>query len=164
MGDIFVDDLAIQAVNALRTFVQSLVSTVTIPSLQTTTVVIPTRIAPTGLGGFVDFNTDPIGDIIGRRVEALVSVVAEMPTAATLTEAASTIIQTLLTAGRKTLAEGGIQKLVFVDAKPNAALTKPDGTVVATREIRFEVLFEFLKHPEDPEDVISEIPLNLTVS
>lgn len=134
------------------------------PSLQATVVVTPVRISPTGLGGFVDLNIDPIGDIIGRRVDALVSVIAEMPTAATLTEAASTIIETLLTAGRKTLAEGGIQKLVFVDAKPDTALTKPDGTVVATREIRFEVLFEFLKHPEDSEDVISEILLNLTVS
>lgn len=158
------DDLAILAVNSLRTFVQSLVTTVTIPLLQKTVIVTPVRISPTGLGGFVDLNSDPIGDIIGRRVDALVSVIAEMPTAAALTEAASAIIQALLTAGRKTLAAGGIQKLVFVEAKPNAALTKPDGTVVATREIRFEVLFEFLKHPEDPEDVISEIPLNLTVS
>ena len=158
------DDLAVQAVNSLRTFVQSLVGTVTVPSLQATVIVTPVRITPTGLGGFVDLNIDPIGDIVGRRVDAIVIVLAEMPTAATLTEASSAIIQALLTAGRKTLVEGGIQRLVFADAKPAASQTKPDGTVVATREIRFEVLFEFLKRPEDSEDVISQIPLNLTVS
>jgi hypothetical protein len=159
-----VDDLAILAVNSLRTFVQSLVGAVIIPSLQTTVIVTPVRITPTGLGGFVDLNIDPIGDIVGRRVDAIVTVLAEMPTAAALTEASSAIIQALLTAGRKTLVEGGIQRLVFADAKPTTSQTKPDGTVVAIREIRFEVLFEFLKRPEDPEDVISAIPLNLTVS
>jgi hypothetical protein len=158
------DDLALQAVNALRTFVQSLVGAVTIPSLQTTVTIIPTRISPTGLGGFVDLNSDPIGDIIGRRVEAIVSIVAEMPTIATLPEATGAIVQALMTAGRATLLQGGIQRLVFVEAKPAAAVSKPDGSVAAIREIEFEVLFEFLKRPEEAEDVISEIPLNLTVS
>jgi len=163
-GELSVDDLARKAVTDLQQFIQSLIATVVLPSLQTKITVTPNRITPIGLGGFVAFNQDPRGEILGRRVDALVSVFAEMPTVMELAEGVSALIQALLTAGRKTLVEGGIQRLLFVDLEPVIVATRQDGSVFASREIKFNVQFEYLQRPEAAEDVIREIPIILNVN
>jgi hypothetical protein len=125
-----------------------------------TLLVAPTCVTPTGLGGFVGANEDPQGGILGRRLQATALVTVGASDVGTLNTAVTTVTRAFLGADRATFLEQGILRIVLDDIGPQATSGSGNDMTVE-RNLTFNVLYEFLKRPEKPEDVILEIPINL---
>jgi hypothetical protein len=149
------DPISVEALSALQASVLALLPDVADPDLQPSVVIQPLTISPLGLGGFVGFHDDPVGDIVGRRVEAIV-IVGVRAQADDIDAAVAGTLTALLAADRATLLGHGFQR-VSVD-KIGEATSGPDP---AKQPVSFRVLYEFLKTPTAPEDVIQSIPLNV---
>jgi hypothetical protein len=121
----------------------------------------PRTVRPVGLGGFVGLHHDPDGEIVGRRIDATisVSVVADDPDA--LANAAAAVNRALVAADRTALRRTGVLKLALDDVGPQTTVTGHGADLRQT--LTFSVLFEFLKRPEEPEGIIEEIPLDVTI-
>ena len=151
--------IADAAVGGLAAAIESLLPDVADPDVRPTVIVSPRKITPTGVGGFVGLNEEPEGEIYGRRVEANVFVTARADDADDLPAAVTAVTRALLTPDRSTLAGEGIQRILLEDmAAPGSA------GGVAFRDLRFAVLYEFLRLPTAPEGVIQTVPLDLDVS
>ena len=154
-----VSTIADAAVGGLAAAIESLLPDVADPDVRPTVIVSPRKITPTGVGGFVGLNEEPEGEIYGRRVEANVFVTARADDADDLPAAVTAVTRALLTPDRSTLAAEGIQRILLEDlAAPGSA------GGVAFRDLRFAVLYEFLRLPTAPEGVIQTVPLDLDVS
>ena len=145
-----------EAFNALSAAVQALLPAVADPAQTPKVTIQPDRISPTGIGGFVGINDNPVGEILGRSIEAT-AVVGVVAAKDQIDAAVAGTINTVLAADRATLAAQGVQwirfdKLDDVSAVSNALVQRP---------VSFRVLYEFLKKPVDPEGVIQQIPLNI---
>ncbi len=150
------DVVANEALDALSAALESLLPPDLSPS--PSMMVNPARIVPTGLGGFVGLQDDPLGEIIGRRLDALVTVNVETPTA-DLAEAVMAVTSAFLAADRTTLRGLGILRMALDEI--GSASSKGNNT---QRDLSFSVLFEYLKRPEENGGVISEIPVILNRS
>ena len=64
------DPLNSEALTGLTSALTSLLPPSADPGLAPDLTVSPTRFGTTGLNGFVGFNHEPEGEILGRRVEA----------------------------------------------------------------------------------------------
>lgn len=124
------------------------------PSLE----VLPLRISPTGLGGYVGPSHEPEGDILGRRVEASARVAVKAANAEGLGPAVATVTQALLAADRRDLRSKGILRIELGAIGPSPA-EEAGGT--ARREVDFKVLFELLRKPTEAGRVIQEIPIEI---
>jgi hypothetical protein len=154
-----VSTIADAAVGGLAAAIESLLPDEPDPDVRPTVLVSPRKIAPTGLGGFVGLNEEPEGEIYGRRVEAKVFVTVKADTAGDLPAAVTAVTRALLTPDRSTLSGEGIQRILLEDmAAPGTA------GGVTFRDLRFAVLYEFLRLPTAPEGVIQTIPLDFDVS
>ncbi len=151
--------IADAAVGGLAAAIESLLPDEPDPDVRPTVLVSPRRIAPTGFGGFVGLNEDPEGEIYGRRVDANVFVTAKADTLGGLPAAVTAVTRALLTPDRSTLAGEGIHRILLEDMGAAGS----DGGI-AFRELRFAVLYEFLRLPTAPEGVIQTIPLDFEVS
>jgi hypothetical protein len=151
-----VDPISIEALNSLNTAVQSLLPTVADPAQQPQVAIQPQSITPTGLGGFVGMNDAPIGEIHGRRIDALV-VIGVKATADSLNAQVAAVTNAFLAADRATLLGQGFQRVAFDKLGDPIVLSAS----LLQRPVSFRVLFEFLKKPTDPEGVIQQIPLNI---
>ena len=153
-------DINTEALNGLTTVIQSLLPDVVPPELPPFLLVTPMNITPTGLGGFVGLNNDPQGDILGRRLEATVHVTARAAGLEELNNAVPTITQALLGLDRATLLENGVLQISLDEIAPVSSSGQPGELV---RELKFRVLYEFLKIPEESEELIEQIPINVGV-
>ena len=151
--------IADAAVGGLAAAIESLLPDEPDPDLRPTVLVSPRKIAPTGFGGFVGLNEEPEGEIYGRRVEANVFVTVKADTMAELPAAVTGVTRALLTPDRATLAGEGIQRILLEDMATAGAAGG-----IAFRDLRFAVLYEFLRLPTSPEGVIQTIPLDFDVS
>jgi hypothetical protein len=149
------DATSVEALSALRTSVLALLPAVADPALQPSVVIQPLTISPLGLGGFVGVHDDPVGDIVGRRVEAIALVGVKAP-ADGLDAAVAGAITALLAADRATLLGHGLLRIA-VDKIGEAT----SGSDPVQQPVSFRVLHEFLKTPTAPEDVIQSIPVNV---
>ena len=152
------DGINTQALAGLNAALESLLEDVATPPVQLSPLVISTRIAPTGLGGFVGTNEVPPGEIFGRRLQATVLVTVSADEADSLGEAVVAVSDAFLGTERGLLLEKGILRIALDEVGPKAAGNE-DTTV--ERTLTFDVLYEFLKRPEESEDVIVEVPINL---
>lgn len=116
----------------------------------------PRRISPTGLGGYVGHDPVHSGDITGRRVEATVRISASSRNHDNLQAAVAAVGLALLGAERQALAPLG-----FLTITQEETVIAPGAGSLETAEMTFGVLYEYLKQPEDAEEVIGEIPINL---
>ena len=159
------DAISSAALDGLTTAVEFFLPDAADPSVQLIPLVTPTRVRPTGLGGFIGTNENPRGEILGRRLEARVLVTIKANDVDPLNDAVTTVTRAFLGADRATLLERGILRIGLDDvgAQP---IGGPDGEPngIVERSLTFEVLYEFLKRPEEPEDVILEIPINLSTA
>ena len=153
------DDISVAALTALQASIRALLPVQADVNLQAEIRIQPTSITTTGLNGFVGMHHNPVGEILGRRVEALVSVVLKAATADTADTLVSDAITALVAADRATLLSTGLFRLSLV--KVGDRLPGPGLTV--TRELTLWALYEFLKLPTDPEDTIQQIPLNIAL-
>ena len=119
----------------------------------------PTRVSPTGLGGFVGLNSDPPGDIVGCRLRVTLLVTISADDATALDATADGATRALLGADRKTLLEQGILRIALAELGA-ARAGEP-----FERDLRFDVVYEFVKRPTEIEGgVIREIPIGLGVA
>jgi hypothetical protein len=154
------DAISSEALEGLNAAVASLLPDVSDLSVQLIPSVAPTHIKPTGFGGFVGINEDPKGEIIGRRLDATALVTARADNTTVLNDAVTRVSHAFLGADRATLLEEGFLRVVLDDMGPQTVSDSGSSSVVE-RDLTFKVLYEFLKRPEEPEDVILEIPTNL---
>jgi hypothetical protein len=142
-----------EPIDALAAAIRSLLPEVADPAVRPGLMVNPLWVVPTGLGGFVGMSADPQGQILGRRLEATVEVIAKALNAEALSEAVTTVTRALLSADRATLLELGLLNVTLDEVGPKVALGAPGS--ITERALTFRVLFEFLKQPEEAERTTS---------
>jgi hypothetical protein len=124
-------------------------------------VIVPLSVSTIGLGGFIGTNTNPTGDIIGRRLEAQAVVTAMARDAGNLNMAVASIATALLT-DRGALNAAGIVRMALMNS--GAGSDSPavaGGNPAVQREMTFQLTFEFLKTPSAAGDLIQEIPIGI---
>ena len=149
------DSISTEALDGLTAAIQSLLPPPANPNLTPVTIQ-PITISPAGLGGFVGINDNPVGEIIGRRIDATV-VIGVKASSVDIGGAVSAVINALLAADRATLLSLGLLRVTLdkvgdPSAGPGPAVQQP---------VSFRVLYEYLKKPVDPEGIIQQIPLNI---
>ncbi len=127
-----------------------------VPQNRISLTVTPVRITATGLNGFVGMNADPYGEIYGRRLEAVVSILVSADTPAELETTSASVITALTTQERAILADTGILRVRFRPREPNTP-----GQAETIRHIVAEFSYEYLKLPEAAEGVIATIPIKV---
>jgi hypothetical protein len=118
---------------------------------------------PIGLGGFVGMNGDPRGEIHGRLVRARVLATVRAAAHDGLPAAALAVIQALAAAEAATLRQRGILRIGPADLQATASVSPPADGAPAEQGLAFDVLYEFLKRPEEAEGIIEEIPLQVEI-
>jgi hypothetical protein len=131
------------------------------PVLPPALAVIPTKVSGTGLGSFTATNPDPVGEILGRRIEAFAVVTVATTDVNALSGAAAAVSAALL-ADLQALETAGIQKIRLAEMGSRETRSGP-GPPAAQMDLRFELTYEFLKIPAAPEDVIADIPIALQI-
>lgn len=157
------DIIAHEAVTALSSVVSALLPVSPTPPHQATVSVVPEKVSPTGLGGYVGPAVDPMGDVVGRRIQARLVVTARAGALAGLGAAVQQVSTALLGAGSTSLRGQGILKLGMGEMGP-ASVAGQGANQVASREVIFSVLFEHLRLPEAGEGVIDQVPLMMEVA
>lgn len=156
------DAVAAQAISSLESDLQSFISGIGQPGQRVSFSLIPTQIRPTGIGAYVGIHSDPVGAIVGRKINAIVEIEATA-----IPEDIDSLIlllsQTLLSQERATLREKGFFQLDMAEIKAPTMITE-DSTVMTRRGINFEVLYEFIKLPEAAGGIIAEIPLDVELN
>lgn len=150
------DAISAEALTGLATAIQSLLPVPANPNLTPSVIVRPASITPSGIGGVVGISHDPDGEIVGRRIDAVVGV-ALRAQADAISASVSNTINAVLAADRALLLNQGLLR-VAVDNIGDRVAGQGD---VVEQEVGFRVLYEFLKKPVDPEDIIREVPLNI---
>jgi hypothetical protein len=121
--------------------------------------IYPRCVRPASLGGFVGLHHDPEGDIIGRRIDATLSVAVTAQDPASLSDAITAVNRALVAADPTALRSSGVLKLALDTIGPRTAAN--DGGNLR-QDLTFTVLFEYLKPPEEAEGIIEEITLDVT--
>ncbi|MBV9774802.1 MAG: hypothetical protein JO040_12685 [Gemmatimonadetes bacterium] len=128
-------------------------------SLRPVLMVNPVRITPTGLGGLVAPSADPAGEVVGRRLQARVSVTVKAADEDGLGPAVTGVTQAFLGVDRATLIRQGVLRLTLGELGADSVAANGR----ARREVGFDVLYEFLKGPSEAGGIIQTIPLQLNV-
>lgn len=126
--------------------------------------VFPRRVVPVGIGGFLGLNDDPAGpagDLLGRRVEAIVATRVSAADRDALSATVTALINALIASDRSRLRSLGLHTLVLDEIGEQTAAPQGNGL---EQTVRFTVQFEFLKRPEEPEGIITEIPLEVKIA
>ena len=155
------DTLASEALDSLTAAIQSLLPSVADPFLKPDLFINPLSQAPTGIGGFVAVSASPVGEIIGRRLEASVHVTVKADTVAQLGGAVSALTRAVLTVDRGALLKQGIQRISLSEMGPKSTVNVGGNKKIAEQELSFKVSYEFLQLPKEAEEIIDEIVLEL---
>jgi hypothetical protein len=150
-----------EVVQQLVAAVQSLLPAVG-GGMQRLLSVLPVRITPAGIGDLVAAVRDPEGDVLGRRVEALVVMEFETSTPAMLAPAVSASVSAITGANRAEMAVRGILR-ASLDRLSEKIVAKEGALATATQEIRFKILFEYRKAPVFTEETIHKIPVEMDI-
>jgi hypothetical protein len=118
---------------------------------------IPLRISPTGLGGFVGISDVPAGDLYGRRVQARLLVAVSAASLSALEQAIASVLANFVGADAAALRIQGLMTLSLAEVGPLP--TDSSGTV--ERTLTFSVTYDFVKMPEEDAGVVHEIHLLL---
>ena len=122
--------------------------------------VSPLKSHNVGVGGVVGIRTQaPAGEVAALRVTAEVVVRVKAQTIPQLAAREAAISTALLGADPISLRSSGvfrIRRMVEATERPVIALQNLSG-----RDVRFEVMYEFVKQPDVAEGVISSVPVDL---
>src|SRR6266536_1306212 len=157
------DPLNAEALTGLTAALQSLLPAPAEPALAPDLSVSPTRFATTGLNGFVGFNHEPEGEILGRRVKAHAVVGVKTKTLDGLNGAVAGVSASIVGALRGDLRRLGILDVGVSGLGPPAP-PAPGPNGVARQEVTFDVSYEFLKLPTASSGVIASVPLDVDLS
>lgn len=150
-------NLAADAIASLQTLLAARIPPSNPPQLVYTLLLIPVRVRPTGIGAFVDLHDDPVGDITGCQVSADAVVEVNVPPNANLNQAVAQLTGALLALDPVELRRDGILRLAVKSVTPVAST----GNQIS--HVTFDVLYEYLAIPQDAGDIITTIPINLTL-
>jgi hypothetical protein len=155
----------IEAIDALATAVRDLLPEVTDPDLQPQVRVYPRQIISTGIGSLAGLSQEPVGEILGRRLEARVAVTVKARTLEELATSATLVSRSLVGAERADLRQRGIYRL-SLNLPESGSLHPVNGgpDAIAQQDLPVDVLFEYLKHPEAAAGTITDIRQNLNVA
>ena len=133
------------------------------PTLAPDLSVSPTRFSTTGLNGFVGYNHEPDGEILGRRVEANAIVGVKTKTVDALNGAVAGVTASVVGAPHGRPPQARDPDIGVSGLGPQ---TPPRAARRASRrqEVTFDVSYEFLKEPTAASGVIAEIPLDFDFS
>lgn len=143
------------AVSRLRAVLQGYLPDVSAASIDRDLLIVPKRIRPLGIGGYVGLHDDPAAEISGcsLEAEAEIRVSAQNSNLASINEEISGLTAALLSTNRTTLRRDGIFKLDL------RSLTPPDSANHNARVATFEVRCEHLQLPTESGGTIDEIVL-----
>lgn len=152
----WVDVITEQALSNITTVLQSFLPSA-IPDIDRTILIVPSKIKPTGLGGFVGVNDDPNAALFGRFIEATSEVtIVSSDGVNKLQQAVSTITQSLLSQDRETLRTNGIFKL-DLDHLSGVSHSGSGNNAMDSRTAVLNVQFEYIPVPVAPEGTIDEL-------
>ena len=157
------DPVSVQTLSQLETAIQNLLPSPLPPEQNLSVAIFPHTISPTGIGALAGIHNDPAGEIIGRRVQATATVTASADAQASLTQLVTQLSQTLLTQEHASLRQQGIFKLTMSEMTP-ITLIGAGANTVATRDINFDVLYEYLNLPSIAGDTIQQIEQELDLN
>jgi hypothetical protein len=146
------DAISGEALTALNTTIQMIFAGV---SPTPTIEIIPLKVVPAGLGGYIGLHHAPEGDIVARRIDATVRVSVTSGNQNTLNAAVLDINQRILGMTRAERLAVGLQQVKVV---PIISDTPPSNT----RVLAFAINYEFVKNPTEAGDIIQQIPVTLT--
>lgn len=154
------DTVTEAAFAGLRGALSSLLPVAAEPELQPSLLLLPQRVSPTGIGGLAGVQSDPAGDILGRRVQAKARITVRARDTAGLETAIGAATDALLATDRASLAGLGILRLSLGDTG-DLVLTGSGSQQVSSRELEIGVLYELLQPPTAPGGVIAELPVEI---
>ncbi|MDX1693747.1 MAG: hypothetical protein R3208_08265 [Ketobacteraceae bacterium] len=147
------DEIAEQALSNMTAVLQSFLPAAD-PSVDQSLILIPKKINPTGLSGYVGTHADPDASLSGRHIQAISEVTLVSDNGVSdLQQAVSGVTQSLLSQDKATLRNNGIFKLQF-DQVSDIARQGTGNNVTDTRLVRFMVDFEYIPVPVEEEGTI----------
>lgn len=157
------DDITVQALANMTGVLQSFLPVVD-PLINLSLILLPQKVKPTGLGGFVGTHREPDAALVGRHIQAIseISLISHDGIAG-LQLAVVNITQELSTQDRETLRSNGIFKLNF-DELSSITHTVSGGNTIDSRSVSFEVDFEYIPVPVISEGVINEFVHNFDLA
>lgn len=154
------DEITELALSTMTTVLSSYLPAA-IPNVDQTMVLIPSKVKPTGLGGFVGVHEDPQASLYGRLIEANTEItLISSDGVGVLQEAVASYTQALLSQDRATLRSSGIFKL-DLDHLSDIAHTGSGNNERDMRTAILKIIFEFIPTPLDPESSIDEVIHNV---
>ncbi len=145
-----------EAIQELKTAIDALIPDPLEPGVEAVVTLTAASISPTGLGGFIQLNEEKTGDILGRRVQAMAAVFLESNNPDNLQQSATAVTEAFMGMDRQARLENNILAMNQISSE-YSRLRGSDRQI----ELRFKVLYEYKQIPEETQDIISEIPINL---
>jgi len=147
-----------EAIQALNLVLGILMPDSLRPGVEAITTVSIQSVDPTGIGGFIELNPGSTAYIHGRRIEARYMVILQGNNLANLLTSAGIVIEAFMGAEKEVLLENGILKI----AQAGNDYQSLGG---ANRELKltFNLVYEYRQPPEAIEEVIEQIPVNLSL-
>lgn len=145
------DSLNLEAIAALRTTVENILPSTPSPTL----LINHAQIKPTGIGGFIGINSDPQAELKGRSVTASILINVSAANASQLSTRYAEVVDALLSVGQGELRAQGILKLNLSEP------AEQSDDMNTARDLQLDILFEFIKLPEEAEEVIETVPLTV---
>jgi hypothetical protein len=142
------DEVSAEALTALQTAVTALLPPAVPAGITRSVRVLPRRVRPLGLGGYVGLHREPDASLYGRRVDARVDVDLSGGSDALASGYAATLSGQILAQTPTEFAQRGFHRVRGVD-------------VDSRRALAFDVDFEYVRTPVVGEGLISELALDV---
>lgn len=149
-------DITQEAIQELNLALSILMPDTLEPQVDMVTALCIQSVTPTGLGGFIELAPGGSAYIHGRRINARYCVILQGINLDNLQTSVNTVIETLLGAEKESLLENGVLKMTQ-SGNEYQTLTGNNREFKLT----FDLIFEYLQSPEETEEIIEEIPVNL---
>lgn len=154
------DEITVQALTNMTSVLQSFLPTA-MTGVSQELLLIPKKVKPTGIGGYVGENTTPQGSLLGRQIQAVSEIMLVSSSGlADLHQATGSITRTLLSQDRNSLRSNGIFTIDYEEMS-TISHSGSGGNTTDSRSINFTILFEYIPQPTVTESIIDSIEYNL---
>lgn len=153
------DSISSEALVSLRSLLKGMLPPATDSAYEPKLAFSAMQLTPIGLGGFIAVNDDPKGAIYGRRINTVAVITAKAANEDQLSRVVDSLTDFFSIQDRRTLCRNGIYRIVLNDLGP-VTTTGQGNNTVASRDINFSVLYEYVKLPDVAEAVMTRIPLD----
>ncbi len=148
------DPIAVAGLARLKSTLQALLPAPGAATVRVEVAVVPRRIRPSGLNGYLGHHHDPAGDVVGRSIEAAVQVVVDVDDVTALPSTLELVSTALATVGDPRLRQLGIEALTL-ESIGTVLLREP--APAARRELVYEVRFDYQQVPEQATGTLDQL-------